>query len=194
ALAKTNDLRQSIHDVLAEVDRARSLDFEGDLATAELCRSAATSLDDPEIEILLAHVLGRVLVQLGRPEEAAEHVARAEQLCRDRPDRAKLSAVIGTRAGLCFLLGRYPEALEAYKEAYDLALEFENRSGAASSALGRAQTLKELRRPQEALDAFRTARQLFQISGEAFWEFQALKHIVDLSEAAAPEEAYGRAL
>src|SRR5262245_43049471 len=84
ALAKTNDLRQSIHDVLAEVDRARSLDFEGDLATAELCRSAATSLDDPEIEILLAHVLGRVLVQLGRPEEAAEHVARAEQLCRDR--------------------------------------------------------------------------------------------------------------
>ena len=121
-------------------------------------------------------------------------MARAEQLCRDRADRVKLSAVIGTRAGLCFLLGKYPEALEAYKEAYDLALEFENRSGAASSAFRSAQTLDKLRRPQEALDAFRTARELFQIAGEAFWEFQALRHIVDLSEAAAPAGAYGRAL
>ena len=133
-------------------------------------------------------------MQLRRPEAAAEHVARAEQLCRDRADRAKLSAVIGTRAGLCFQLGRYLEALEAYKEGYDLALEFENRSGEASSALGMAQTLKELKRPKEALDWFTTARRLFQITGEAFWEFQALKHIVDLSEASAPEEAYVRAL
>ncbi len=181
ALEKTDDLRQSVQDALLVIDRAKSLDLEKDLAVTEVCRAAMTGFDDAEIEILVTHLLGRIYVQSGNPKAAVEHVARAEHLCRERADRQKLSAVMGTRAGLNFHLGKYAEALETYEETYDLALEFENKASAASSLLGKAHALTELGRSEEALEAYRSARRLYQIVGETFAEFQALKHIVELA-------------
>jgi CHAT domain-containing protein/tetratricopeptide (TPR) repeat protein len=190
ALPKTDDLLHCAFDALAEIDRAKSLEFRGDLAAAELCVAAVAGHEDSEFEVLSAHTLGRLHLQSGNTEAAYRHVDRAERLCRERADRGKLSAVLGTRGGLYLLTGDHAKALEAYDESYRLALEFENRASAASSAFGKARALAELGRTKEALIAYQKARSLFQGAGEAFWEFQALKEVADL----VGEEAEGGTL
>ncbi len=150
---------------------------QGDVASAAAAYRNALDIAPGNPDA--SNLMGAALLQLGQPEQAVDHLQRAARALRNHP------GVLGNLAQAYFALGRYEEARETFRKASRLdprAVQFQ--LGAANSLAmqrkfsdaeillrrlaGRfpdealvwfnlGNVLRDLARPAEALDCYRTA-------------------------------------
>ncbi|HEV7504769.1 MAG TPA: CHAT domain-containing protein [Thermoanaerobaculia bacterium] len=166
--------RAQFNSVNAEIEqRLTAGDVNGAVQAAERLRELAESAGDADKGAVYARALaqvslGRALKFAGRASDAHSQLKEADvrlrELAKDGngPAARMLSVVAGDLGDALRVLGRYDEAAEAQERGIAIDDQWENRWGAAVGRyhLGIIRFSQGLL--QEALDAFRQARQTFE--------------------------------
>ena len=184
ATARAKGLRASEEElwrIAKSIDERPGQQPEFELLASSICWAAADTADT-KLRIILAHSLGRSLLQAGRLDESEKMLRLVERQARERGDRESLAAILGTQALLSLRRVQPDRALPLYEESFSLAEEFENRLASAASAFGIASIFEDQGNIPEALYWLRRSREIYQSLADRFWEFQCLRKIVDLSK------------
>jgi CHAT domain-containing protein len=175
-----NASEEELWQIVKSIDQRPGQQPEFELVASSICWAAGADSADVKLRMVLAHSLGRSLLQAGQLDEAEKMLGLVETQVRERGDREALAGLLGTQATLSLRRGQPDRALSHYKESFSLAEEFENRHGSAASAYGIASILKDQGKATEALSWLRRSRAIYQSVGDRFWEFQCLRNINDL--------------
>jgi len=136
----------------AEFDRAMAHFEAGDFTAAELaCRALLVS--EPNL-VDGHHLLGAVLLQAGRPQDAVEAFMRAADLAPDEPE------ILGNLAVAYEASGAVQQAANAYRQALSLD-PFDPHLNAAFATMSQA-----LGQQEAAADGFRKAVELGEATAE----------------------------
>jgi len=107
-------------------------------------RAAAERTGDRSAEALALNYLGNVHLQLGRYEEAADHLRQALVFFQETGERAVQGRVLGNLGVVHQFQGRYGEAVSAHQQALTIFREI-------SDSFGLAATLNNLGNSEERL-------------------------------------------
>jgi tetratricopeptide (TPR) repeat protein len=196
--SRLDEAQRVLTEVLAEADSesdpysrihlywslARLASIRGQhAASLDYARKALALVEATEDTVQLgrAHLLcGGILIRQGKPEEAMEHLGRAERLIGRRPAPNDLAYLRTEQAKASVALGNGAEAAAYAREALDaLGATEPGERGAAWLALAEGLTIQK--EVPAAIEAFRRATDCLEEAGK-------------LQEAADALRSWGRAL
>jgi len=132
----------------------------------QLGLSAATSSADLAGEAWILSNLGIAQTELGRFDEAADHLTRALQLRRDLGDTSGEAATLGNLARLYAYADQLESGLYYARQALDLARRTGDRRRECAALNSVACCLGELGRTDEALEYFQAKLQMHRQDGD----------------------------
>jgi tetratricopeptide (TPR) repeat protein len=118
--------------------------------------------------------MGLVLFRLGIFDEAARYTGQASRMARETQDLKLETSLLQARAASLTGLGRYAEAEQAYRAAWDSASRLAPASLRALVLAGWARVTLLLGQEGDARPRFEEALQLARVSNDALVEWQAL--------------------